>query len=184
MLTFARPFVLKWENKQPPQQSLENSGKTWSDRRIRVGKKQPPATVIGNPSKPMGKQHFQAMGADHTSAPSGVRTVESIGSHWGTIGETSDSLHNLWAPTFRGRRRIYICYSYRKPLKTIRKTAFPCGRQPPQSPSSSAQTIIFLRWRTYSTHSQRAAGKTQIRWNLSKTVGKTLSLAMLYIYIY
>ncbi len=34
-----------------------------------------------------------------------------------TLRKTSNSLHNLWAPPFRGRRRIYTCYSYRETLE-------------------------------------------------------------------
>ena len=92
-----------WENKQISQ----NPG----------GKKHTRATVIVNPLKTIGKTAFRAMGEKHTSVPSVVRTVGSMGNPCKTIGKTSDSLHNHWALTFRGRRRIYACYSYRKTLE-------------------------------------------------------------------
>jgi len=68
-----------------PMELYKNIGKTSQNRKIRVAKKRHRATVIGNPLKLMGKQHFRAMGTNHTSAPSVVRKVEFIGNHWETV---------------------------------------------------------------------------------------------------
>ena len=97
-----------------------NHQKPWEtciNRKIRVAKKHIRATVIANPLKTIGKTAFPGDGGKHTSVPSVVRTVGSMGNPWKTIRKTSNSLHNHWALTFRGRRRIYTCYSYRKTLE-------------------------------------------------------------------
>ena len=128
--------------KSQPRWTLQKRWKNKQKSQNPDGKKSQPATVTGNPLKPMGKPHFQAMVTKHTSAPSVVRTVESIGDHWKTNGKTSDSLHNHWAPAFRGGRRIHVCDSYRKTLENQWENNVSAWQ---------AATVKFCVWRCFAS---------------------------------
>ena len=139
-----RTVCAKSGGKHIPHGALQKPWKTYIICKIRLGKNIFVLQLLEIRWKPLVKQHFRVMGKKHTSVPSVARTVGSVGNHWKTISKTSNSLRNHTALTFRGRRRIYTCYSYRKTLGNRWEIMFSVWQGATENPLLACPNKYFL----------------------------------------